>query len=418
MRNYIKNKYLTESYIMDIDDEDDDTSSVENHMSDYSGGYPSIAADDYNTRIVLTLLTPYFDTEGDAPQWFRDNEETYKEAAYEFFDQTLLEILDANPCIRGYGDWKFCYEEFNEKRCTQRINPPHNKEGLPYYYNGEKTFFNPGHKYVNVSLKTKFNTPWQVLRFINSFFRLRIDKNNPLVDSITMIECNGEGVYYNVSRSNNIRLKCCSPYTDSLYNFVYHLLPQGKMLYTYLEISGEPEFDKLVYSMFHNEAKVYSAIDRLDDYKRLKRVKLYDAFPMRTIYMNRDWKTLTNVFKSNKLEFEDSSEEVFTEFKKWFGNYSGKCLFYFESAYEQFGYLCFLKETFCYKDMEFIVCLFDFTNCNGNSYEENADFFMDMADMLDETPQRLLDEFNDMKEFNYFVKQTIQKRIDDAEMDD
>ena len=43
---------------------------------------------------------------------------------------------------------------------------------------------------------------------------------------------------------------------------------------------------------------------------------------------------------------------------------------------------------------------------------------MDMADMLDETPQRLLDEFNDMKEFNYFVKQTIQKRIDDAEMDD
>ena len=53
--------------------------------------------------------------------------------------------------------------------------------------------------------------------------------------------------------------------------------------------------------------------------------------------------------------------------------------------------------------MEFIVCLFDFTNCNGNSYEENADFFMDMADMLDETPQRLLDEFNDMKDFNYFV---------------
>ena len=54
MRNYIKNKYLTESYIMDIDDEDDDASSVENHMSDYGGGYPSIAADDYNTRIVLT----------------------------------------------------------------------------------------------------------------------------------------------------------------------------------------------------------------------------------------------------------------------------------------------------------------------------------------------------------------------------
>ena len=137
MRNYI-NKRLMESYIMDIDDEDDeDVSSAENYISDYSGGYPSIMADDYNTRIVLTLPTPYFDTEGGAPpKWFTDNEETYKEAAYEFFDYTLLEILDANPCIRGYGDWKFCYEEFNEKRCTHRINPPHNMEGLPYYYSG------------------------------------------------------------------------------------------------------------------------------------------------------------------------------------------------------------------------------------------------------------------------------------------
>ena len=54
MRNYIKNKQLTESYIMDIDDEDDDASSVENHMSDYGGGYPSIAADEYNARMCLT----------------------------------------------------------------------------------------------------------------------------------------------------------------------------------------------------------------------------------------------------------------------------------------------------------------------------------------------------------------------------
>ena len=67
--------------------------------------------------------------------------------------------------------------------------------------------------------------------------------------------------------------------------------------------------------------------------------------------------------------------------------------------------------------MEFIVCLFDFTNCNGNSYEENADFFMDMADMLDETPQRLLDEFDGMKQFNHFVRKIIQERIDDAETD-
>ena len=417
MRNYIKNKYLTESYIMDIDDEDDDASSVENHMSDYSGGYPSIAADEYNTRIVITLLTPYFDTEGDAPQWFIDNEETYKEAAYEFFDQTLLDILDSNPCIRGYGDWKFCYEEFNEKRCTQRINPPHNMEGLPYYCNGEQTFFNLGYKYVNVSLKTKFNTPWQVLRFINSFFRLRIDKNNPLVDSITMIECNGKGVYYNVSRSNNIRIKGCSPYTDSLYNFVYHLLPQGKMLYTYLEISGEPEFDKLVYSMFLNEAKVYSAIDRLDDYKRLKRVKLYDAFPMRALYMNTDWKTLDNVSKSNRLEIDDSSVEVFAEFKKWFENYRGECRFYLYSSYGQFGYLCFLKDTFCYKDKEFIVGFFEFTN-NGIDYEQKSDFFMDIADMLDETPQRLLDVFDDVLPLNHSVRKIIRERIDDAEMDD
>ena len=290
-------------------------------------------------------------------------------------------------------------------------------EGLPYYYNGEKTFFNPGHKYVNVSLKTKFNTPWQVLRFINSFFRLRIDKNNPLVDSITMIECNGKGVYYNVSRSNNIRLKGCSPYTDSLYNFVYHLLPQGKMLYTYLEISGEPEFDKLVYSMFHNEAKVYSAIDRLDDYKRLKRVKLYDAFPMRALYMNTDWKTLDNVSKSNRLEVEDSSEEVFAEFKKWFENYRGECRFYLYSSYGQFGYLCFLKDTFCYKDKEFIVGFFEFTN-NGIDYDQKADFFKDIADMLDETPQRLLDVFDDVRPLNHSVRKIIQERIDDAEMDE
>ena len=420
MRNYIK-KRLMESYIMDIDDEDDDEDvlSSENYISDYSGGYPSIAADDYNTRIVLTLATPYFDSEGGAPpKWFTDNEETYKEAAYEFFDYTLLEILDSNPCIRGYGDWKFCYEEFYERRCTQRINPPHNMEGLPYYYNGEKAFFNPGHKYVNVSLKTKFRTPWQVLRFLNSFFRLRIDKNNPLVDSITMIECNGEGVYYNVSRSNNIRINGCSPYTDSLYNFVYHLLPQGKMLYTYLEISGESEFDKLVYSMFHNEAKVYSTIDRLDDYKRLNRVKLYDAFPMRALYMNTDWKTLDNVSKSNRLEVDDSSEEVFDEFKKWFESYRGECRFYLYSSYGQFGYLCFLKDTFCYKDKEFIVGFFEFTNCNGNAYEENADFFMDMADMLDETPQRLLDEFDDVQLIVYSVRKIIRERFDDAEMDD
>ena len=114
---------------------------------------------------------------------------------------------------------------------------------------------------------------------------------------------------------------------------------------------------------------MYRAIDRLDDYKRLKRVKLYDAFPMRAVYMNTDWKTLTNVSKSNRLEVEDSSEEVFAEFKKWYENYRGECRFYLRSSYGQFGYLCFLKETFCYKDKEFIVSMFDFANCNGNSYE-------------------------------------------------
>ena len=163
---------------------------------------------------------------------------------------------------------------------------------------------------------------------------------------------------------------------------------------------------------------MYRAIDRLDDYKRLKRVKLYDAFPMRAVYMNTDWKTLTNVSKSNRLEVEDSSEEVFAEFKKWYENYRGECRFYLLSSYGQFGYLCFLKETFCHKDKEFIVSMFDFANCNGNSYEENADFFMDMADMLDETPQRLLDAFDDIQELNYSVRKIIRKRIEAAEMDD
>ena len=46
---------------------------------------------------------------------------------------------------------------------------------------------------------------------------------------------------------------------------------------------------------------------------------------------------------------------------------------------------------------------------------DNADFFMDMVDMLDETPQRLLDEFDGMKQFNHFVRNIIQERIDDAE---
>ena len=43
---------------------------------------------------------------------------------------------------------------------------------------------------------------------------------------------------------------------------------------------------------------------------------------------------------------------------------------------------------------------------------------MDMVDMLDETPQRLLDEFDGMKQFNHFVRKIIQERIDDAEIDD
>ena len=43
---------------------------------------------------------------------------------------------------------------------------------------------------------------------------------------------------------------------------------------------------------------------------------------------------------------------------------------------------------------------------------------MDMADMLDETPQRLLDAFDDIQELNYFVRKIIRKRIDDAEIDD
>ena len=107
--------------------------------------------------------------------------------------------------------------------------------------------------------------------------------------------------------------------------------------------------------MLSNYVKVYHAIDRLDDYKRLKRVKLYDAFPIHAIYMNTDWKTLTNVSKSNRPEVEDLSEEVFAEFKKWFENYRGECRFYLYSSYGQFGYLCFLKDTFCYKDNEFIV---------------------------------------------------------------
>ena len=115
---------------------------------------------------------------------------------------------------------------------------------------------------------------------------------------------------------------------------------------------------------------------------------------------------------------DESSEEVFAEFKKWFENYRGECRFYLYSSYGQFGYLCFLKETFCYKDKEFIVGFFEFTNCNGNAYEENADFFMDMVDMLDETPQRLLDAFDDIQELNYSVRKIIRKRIEAAEMDD
>ena len=43
---------------------------------------------------------------------------------------------------------------------------------------------------------------------------------------------------------------------------------------------------------------------------------------------------------------------------------------------------------------------------------------MDMADMLDETPQRLLDAFDDVRLLNYSVRKIIRERIDDAEMDD
>ena len=43
---------------------------------------------------------------------------------------------------------------------------------------------------------------------------------------------------------------------------------------------------------------------------------------------------------------------------------------------------------------------------------------MDMADMLDETPQRLLDAFDDIQELNYSVRKIIRKRIEAAEMDD
>lgn len=76
-----------------------------------------------------------------------------------------------------------------------------------------------------------------------------------------------------------------------------------------------------------------------------------------------------------------------------------------------------MKETFCYKDNEFIVGFFEFTN-NGNDYEQKADFFKDIADMLDETPQRLLDAFDDVQLIDYSVRKIIRERIDDAEMDD
>ena len=41
-----------------------------------------------------------------------------------------------------------------------------------------------------------------------------------------------------------------------------------------------------------------------------------------------------------------------------------------------------------------------------------------MADMIDETPQRLLDAFDDIQEMNYSVSKIIRKRIEAAEMDD
>ena len=43
---------------------------------------------------------------------------------------------------------------------------------------------------------------------------------------------------------------------------------------------------------------------------------------------------------------------------------------------------------------------------------------MDMVDMLDETPQRLLDAFDDIRPLNHSVRKIIQKRIEDAEIDD
>ena len=43
---------------------------------------------------------------------------------------------------------------------------------------------------------------------------------------------------------------------------------------------------------------------------------------------------------------------------------------------------------------------------------------MDMADMLEETPQRMLDAFDDIQELNYSVRKIIKKRIEDAEMND
>ena len=43
---------------------------------------------------------------------------------------------------------------------------------------------------------------------------------------------------------------------------------------------------------------------------------------------------------------------------------------------------------------------------------------MDMVDMLDETPQRMLAAFDDIQELNYSVRKIIRKRIDDAEMDE
>ena len=38
--------------------------------------------------------------------------------------------------------------------------------------------------------------------------------------------------------------------------------------------------------------------------------------------------------------------------------------------------------------------------------------------MLDETPQRLLDVFDDVRPLNHSVRKIIRERIDDAEMND